>query len=331
MTQSLTEKALEFILNNQKTNGNFNKIKSYEDLFECIETLSKNNFLKEAKKSLSFCIKHQTSQGNFEFQKIISPFAHDLGIISPVFFLKAITEYLSKINCEETTKNYSKEIKKAINYLEKTFCDTYILLYHENQFKVKTFSAYENSCLLNFADTLTELLNRDELITEADKLFMIKGKIELGFQRYFYFKKENILISEFQPQTHIAKNAKKYTTLKILNNIRIEKTFTEKKLKEYESSLNIETNTENILLTLNLLKKNSKKYISKLKEIEKYLYYYPELILNLNKTNFSDEIEKRLFKDFKKNIKEFNKEKTKLIGIDELRIAILISNLMFKE
>jgi len=255
---------------------------------------------------------------------------------SPIEFLFAITNYFKEIeknsNNEEIDtkkqfKNLTKSIKKSVEYIEKNIDDVYLLIFDENHF----FNLLKNAKLLSFLEELSMILNRHELNTEADNLFMIKNKLELGFIRYFYNNEHKLLLENFNKEGEykIADQNKIIETLNIYN---FDNEFKKELIKNIDENKIFENkNTKNILNYLLLIKNIDKKKVNtKLKSLKEILKYFPEEISSrddFNKhSNIINSINKKLELNYK--IIEQNKEKITLKNLENQIVINLILEIM---
>jgi len=177
--------------------------------------------------------------------------------------------------------------------------DESFLLFKNDSNTITTFLAIDNSYFLNIADELITLLNSINYTKEADNFFMLKSKIELGFERYFYHKNENMLIKKFDIDGKY-EIANLHDLLIILNNYNPDtnliKTIPKKQIKEDYS---------NYLLYLNLLKKtDNKKFKEEFSKNKKEITSLPQTIL----TSKEFETYKNLSKSIKSDITISNKK-----------------------
>lgn len=219
--------------------------------------------------------------------------------ISSIYYLDLLT---TKIKISSIpVKNYIRLIKKSIKLLEKRFDETYLLLLSSSH-KHKLFVEFENRNFLNFVDELTTILNENDYIRESDNLTALKGKLELGYERYFILNKIDKIYT-FSPET-----------------------------KEYSICSKFDIKTEisfkEILFYLLTLKESkSKTFRAQLKTQEKYFKYFPKFIYREKAKNWL-EIEKSLFPNDDFKIKELKKEKVSLKELDNPLIANLILKLL---
>ncbi len=321
----MLDECISFLKEKQKTTGNIEGLKSYDELFSAISAYIMTGNLSNAKLSIEYCFEHMQNDGSMKFKPIISSFGHDIGEWSPIDFLKVVCEYLSKTQNKSDVSNSIKYIRKSIKYIERYFDDVYLLFYREDIHLIKTFHTIDNAKIINFADTLVEILNKYKYIKEADKLFKIKGKIELGFARYLYFYKQKVLLSSFQPSTMILHHAKKSYVAEILMYYSFDIKFEEEFLSKYEKIIIKNINTWEIMILLIILKRKSEKKANNFfDDIAKYLKYYPEVIIKDNDKRLDLSIEKSIFPNFKDNVKSISNDKTILIGIENIKTASLI-------
>jgi hypothetical protein len=206
-----------------------------------------------------------------------------------------LTSYLT--NSKDDILDYQKHVKKSIKFLEKNFDETYLLLFSlENGIKV--FKESENSNYLFFIDYLITLLNQNDFIKFSDKLTDLKGKIELGYNRYFNQNKEKV---------------KQFT---LGNNF------------EIYNNLNTPIDFRLIIRNLIELKETKNKSFNKeLKKYDKYFEFFPKDIYN-NKTRYILEIEKSLYHNSEIKTLELKKQKVLFNDLNYPDIAFLILDLI---
>lgn len=125
----------------------------------------------------------QKSQGHIEYRE---------EYFLPLYLLYAFSSFCYIQNCKNI-KKYRKQIRKSILCLQNHLDSTYLLFKNIN----KEFILEDHCYFLSVCSRLTDLLNEVGMHKEADTLFMIKGKIELGFKRYFV--QSPYLVSYFSP------------------------------------------------------------------------------------------------------------------------------------
>lgn len=189
-----------------------------------------------------------------------------------ISYLNYLTTYL--ISSKDEIKPYIKPIKKSIKSLEKSFDHIYLLLFVEEN-NQKVFYEDLNWSFLDYCDELAFILSQNDMSNEVDKITQLKGKIELGYNRYL--EQDKIKVKSFIP-----------------------------KLNQFEIYSNSETSFFIILKDLLELKySKNKKFKSELKKIEKYFEYFPQEIftkksihlLEIEKSLFQNEIETKKIKD----------------------------------
>lgn len=286
--KALKTQTLKFLKTNQENNGNINQTQqtknnhktiSPKTFFQTINSFSNSNLLEEAKKSINYITKYQNKDGTFTINHKTT---------NPIYFLETIYTYLSQTehkssntDCQTEVKNYIKYIKKAIEYIENSFDKIYLLIHdtltQNTTPQTKIFKAKQNAILLSFIESLCEILNKYEYNKEADYLFMLKGKLELGFNRYIWNRTNSILIKQFDENSNF-KIASPQETLEILQyykhyNIRqteqTEEDYYKNQLNICTKNLNKETNYKKILTTLIALKTEKPQLFTKHFKIHK--------------------------------------------------------------
>jgi len=263
-------------------------INNYKDIIETSINYSKNKLFSEAKKLLLSTNKTIDKKGIINIKKSDTPFLLLKGISKYLYYI-SLSENESQLKQE--TKKFSKTIKTIYIYLMNHFDESFLLFKNDSNI-ITTFSAIDNSYFLNIADELVTLLNSINYTKEADNFFMLKSKIELGFERYFYHKNENILIKEFNTDGKY-KIAVLNDLLIILNNhnpnTNLIKTISKKEIKE---------NYSNYLLYLNLLKKtDNKKFKEEFSKNKKEITLLPQLVLSLKEFSIFEKLSKSIKSD----------------------------------
>lgn len=98
-------------------------------------------------------------------------------------YLYFISTYLNSLEDKSKIKDFMREIKKSISYLEGLFDEVFLLV--SSDLDKKLFIETENKNLINCLEFLANLLGENDFISEADRLNQIKTKISLGYDRYF--------------------------------------------------------------------------------------------------------------------------------------------------
>lgn len=316
---SLKKSASEFIINSIDKSGKIKNANLQKDIFETINSLAYLNEMELAQKCLNKYISYQQRSGEFYIKE------KDMKV-SPVYFLKSISLYMQK---KPDIKKFIKSIKKSLKYIENHFDNEYLLIFDSDDKNNKMFSANENAEFLSFCDDLIELFNTFDYNKEADSIFMLKSKIELGFSRYFIHKKSNSFVKYFKVQTKEFFLCSEIEILDILNKFNVDEKIHITMVNKLKNQLKTENETNNFLSILFGMKKiQDKSYEKTLKKYEKYLCEFPELIINTSKRKINFEIEKSLFKDFSPKIKEFKKEKVTVVNPGQLNIANKILKLL---
>lgn len=323
----LTEKAISLLIESEQKNGEIINITSYNDYFDTVNSFVILNKLDNASKLLGFISKFQTKKGDFQFKQLIVEDAAYNGKIYPIIYLKALNDYFKKSENKKDITYFIKEIKKALVYLEEHFDKTYILFYKHDRNRLKVFSAYENTLFLSFAEEFSDLLNEYNFNKEADKLYLLKTKIELGVMRYFYNREQKAIIEWFKPEIFKYKIANGKNLIQILINYDFNNSILYKEiLKQIKIDIKCENDLKYILLILIYLKLKKDKDFDKLYEKYKpYLIYFPEKVYDEKDYNII--FKKSLFMDFKENMKKFEKEKKILVNLNRIEIANLVLRL----
>lgn len=311
----IKKKAIRLIQEKELHIENFN---DYIIFSNTIYSLSKNNLLKNAKEKINKILKNQNRDGEFEFEFFTS---------TPIFFLKGITKYLEKNNEKKEIKEYLKSIRKSINYIEKNFDDYYLLISSLDYIRKKEFFAKENAVFLEICDSLSELLNKFDFNEEADRIFMIKGKLELGFLRYMYNNETKKLLKKFNTKGEF-EFATNIEILEILNFYDPNKEYSNLIFKNEIKKINKKVSVKEIIYLLEDLKlRDKKRYNEKIKFFEKYLEKFPLKIIDEKTFDEKYKISKSLNKEFKIEFEKIKKERKILENINSIDIANLILKL----
>ncbi len=313
MSNSLQQKALNLIEEALQNHEFLKKNEDFFEIFEVIKTFSNYKKIDEARNLLNFAIMFQNSSGEFEF-KLKNLYA----IVSPVFFLSSVSVFLANLEDKNEVKSFVKPIKRAIKSMKKSFNEDYLLFEEAGTFYIK-----ENAIFLSFADELSDVLNSFEYTSEADEIFMMKGKAELGMQRYFFQKERGVLVKSFNPELRNYEVCNSEDLCKILRFIDVEETFEKKFLKDLKNDFEIGSNVEKVLEFLLYLKVNKDKSTTKIYGlIEKFIVYFPAEVVKVEDYDIS--VEKSLFFGFEENSKELKKSKMMLVGVNNLKVARLV-------
>lgn len=314
------------------------KIENYEDICNSIISFSKYGQEQKAKELIKHISKFQNKEGYFQIKN---------KKYSSIRYLEAITQFcmnLSKNNKLENdivNKNELQQqnpiLKKelinlypyifnSIQYIKNNFSNNYLLISNSLNNSEKRYLAIENAIFLVFCDDLLEILNTYNYIKEADALFILKTRIELGFNRYFYNNLNKALISKFNEEGKI-KISTELDHLKILNKYQPNKTLFEKyKFNEKKSDLN---RLEKKLLYLLLLKKNDlKQFNLELKKLNKNIIdKKPKYIWDKDYFNLYLELSKSINKDFNIEFTENKKSKEVYVKLNNVKTINLILEL----
>lgn len=302
--KKLKDKALKLILENEKIG------------YGSVISLSRNNKFEDSKKFLNELIRKDFNE---------------------IYFLESINSYFSFLTKKDglgydnkykkDIKKYIKFVKKALDLVEKHFDEKH-LLYYVYEDNNKKYYTKENVVLLSILDELSQILNHFGYNKEADKFFMIKGKVELGIHRYLFYSKEDIILKSFYEsgEYEIADNKERMEILSYY--IIDEKIFKD----EIEKIKKTKTEKEEVLETifgLKCIKKGDEKlFNSEFKKRIKYLSYFPKSIMK--KTDYEKiiNISKSINKEYKKETFEIKTENKVLVDINSLDIANLILKIL---
>jgi hypothetical protein len=313
----LLDKSLELLKDKIEKSGKIEGVGTFETYFTTI-SLSKKKIFNETKKSLNYITK------NIEG-------------VEHIYFLEAINYYIGNIASNEDlsyndkyrreVKSYIKLIRKALNYIESNFDEKHLLFY-QKEYSIKKFVAKDNPILLSFLDELTQILNHFGFNKEADKFFMLKGKLELGFSRYLFFKKEKIILKEFYENgEYEVVNEEELN--EIFKYYIIDEIFFKEYFTKLKKSLEKIEDIENYLNVLSILNKVEPKIVqSEIKKNRKYLEKYPKKIINKKQFEIDNMISKSINPEFKIEIFEIKTEKRILVNINSIEVASRLSRLL---
>jgi hypothetical protein len=303
--KKIKDKALKLILNNE------------EITYESVISLSKNKKFDESKKLLNELIKKDFNE---------------------IYFLESITTYFSSLTKKKDglgydnqykreVKRYIKFVKKSLDLIEKQFDEKHLLYYiYENKEK-KYYTKY-NAILLSVLDELSQILNHFGYNKEADKFFMIKGKVELGIHRYLFYSKENIILKSFfeSGEYEIANNKER---LEILSYYIIEDKILKDEIEKIKKSKVEKTEVLETLFGLKCIEKiNEKLFKSEFKKKIKHIIYFPKQIIKKTDYDKKISISKSINKKYEREVFEIKTEKKILLDINSLEIANLILKIL---
>jgi hypothetical protein len=202
-------------------------------------------------------------------------------------YLYFISTYLSSLDDKSNIKDFMRDIKRSISYLEGLFDEVFLLV--SSDFDKKLFVETENKNLINCLEFLVNLLGENDFISEADRLNKIKTKISLGYDRYFiqgdklvvWFSSNDL---EFDVYSKIDLDSE-VSVLRILDNY-----LDLKKILEFN-------------------------------KFTKYLEKFPSNIYRNLNLNLID-IRKSLFFDENFEMEEFSKGKIKVCDFESFEVAI---------
>lgn len=289
------------------------------EVFETIESLIISKEDKLAKKKLDQVLKFQTRNGDFN---------SDNKSISPIYFLKTILIYFKIKNEKKEVKEYLKYIQKSIEYIENNFDNTYLLISSKNKDK-KEFLTFDNALLLSICDELSEILNKFDFNFEADKLFMLKGKMELGFIRYCYNLETKQLLLKFDENGNF-EIAKDDIRNKIILTYSPNEYELKKEIKYIKEDLSIFKfrNISRYLINLSELKRiDLKKYELEINKNYKILIEFPKNILSLEEFKIKNTISKSINKEFNLEFKEIKNKKIVIENLNCLNTINLVLKL----
>ncbi|MDA3855805.1 MAG: hypothetical protein PF569_06080, partial [Candidatus Woesearchaeota archaeon] len=210
--------------------------------------------------------------------------------------------------------------KKSIKKIEINFNDTYLLIAKDSN--LNEFVTQENIQVLSILDELTQILNHFEYNKEADILFMLKGKIELGVQRYLYYSKEEVLLKRFTKKGDFEK-LDKFEQLNIFNTFLFDAKEYKKLINKLGGKMPSQNIMKNILNCLAGLKTiDEKKYDLELKKYIIYLNEFPEKILSKKEFEELKRIEESLSPE--KNLNFIKKNEKYLLDLNSVEIANII-------
>ena len=315
------------------------KLKQYKELNlielnEISYLLSKNNYFLEAKEIIDYILKFQKRTGEF-----IKKEKKENIIKNTILFLNTITEYLKQNNYNKNKSNfqqYIKYIKKSILIIENNF-DPIFLLIKTNKKPINTeniFIAKENAKILNFAEDLCQILNEYDFNKIADKLFLLKEKIQLGFKRYFIINnnnnnKEEIILKKFNTNGEF-EFLTKIETLEILENSKLKNKINLKLELNKLTSNKKEIKTENLIILLNKLKTiNNKEFKKEIKKYYNIFQYSPKKIIITKEYNKNLKIKLSINKTFNEKTKQIQNYTLK--ELNNLKILCLILNIIKNE
>ncbi len=318
--KELKEIALNFILENIDHSGKLTTATHYSDYYEVLSALIEIGDLENSKKILIYLSKFQTWRGVFEFEKLVE----DNGKYNSILFLNLLSKYLIKSNNVDEFKFFKKVLKKSINSLRDYFDEDYLLFFRRGWNLRKEFHFKENLYFLSLSSGFSDFLNQYDFNDLADELFMLKGKIELGFERYFF--QDEVLIQYFVPEEEYFQGyldfevRRHYVEYPFLNNST--QKIISSEIKESDFELHFFYRLYHYLF----LKKTNGEYKKYLKKDMKFLVEIPTTLVP---KDYIGKIEKSLFHKDVNIIKTSNKKYNLLVrDIYRLKIAALILRLI---
>lgn len=311
--KNLKSKALKILVDKQ-LNGDLNNSLP-QNLFKTAISFTNNELFENSIKTLNFALKYQNRKGLFEFNQTN---------MSPICFLSIVCVLAEKQGNYNGIKQFIKPIRRSIEYLEKHFCETYLLIYSTD---MQSFIAKENAQLLSILDDLSQTLAMNEYHKESDFFFMLKGKMELGFSRYFWQKDK--IISMFNSSKLVYSIATDIEALEILGkycvNTKYYKELLDKLKKEVFKNFQI---SQSLTILKEMKESKDKTWEKEFEKNKTNLGFFPELIIPEKEFIEMKNIQKSLLFKPNKDIKELKKEKKVLININSLEIANQILDLI---
>ena len=317
--KDLNEKALEFIVQDIEDSGKLSSATHYSDYFEVITALVEIGNLEYAKKLLLYLSRFQTWRGVFEFEQL----QEDNGKYNAIMYLNLLSKYLIKSNSLDEVKFFKKNLKKSITSLRDYFDEDYLLFYRIGWNQRKEFHFKENLYFLSLALEFSDFLNHHDFNQLADELFMIKGKVELGFERYFF--QEDIVIQYFVPEEKYYLGYLDFEIRRFYTDYAFSTKFTDSVISKKLTETDFDEHFFNRLYTYLFFKKTNQEYK---KYIKKDLKFLMELPTSLVPKKYLGSIEKSLFHEEPTIVKMSNKKYNVLIKGFRLKVAALILRLL---
>lgn len=294
-------------------------IHSIEDVCFYIENLCLIGRFDIARKNIEKITKNQNRDGTFEVyfngKKIHSP---------PEFILRALAIYMKYSQDKSRIKAYLRIIRRSFDYIKKHFDQDYLLYYTYDKNSKKNFSLKSNTYLLSSLADLSDTLNTHEFIREADEIFIIRNKMGLGFQRYFFFPQIKKAINKFNLEDKKYEIASIGDLLVVSKLYSISNDFDKYLTSRIKKELKSITNVRDLALALSHLKKvKDNTFNLKMKQYEKYLGLYPETLYK--ESDYSSIIEKSLFRHYEEpKIKFFSKDKLVAVNLNNKTSLLFI-------
>ena len=317
--KELNKVALDFIVQDIEDSGKLHSATHYSDYFEVITALVEIGNLDYAKKLLLYLSKFQTWKGVFEFEQL----QEDNGNYNAIMYLNLLSKYLIKSNSLEELKYFKKTLKKSISSLRDYFDEDYLLFYRIGWNQRKEFHFKENLYFLSLALEFSDFLNHHDFNQLADELFMIKGKIELGFERYFF--QEDIVIQYFVPEEKYYQGYLDFEIRRFYTEYHFMHKITDKVISKKLTENDFDEHFFPRLYTYLFLKKTEQEYKKYLKKDLKFLM---ELPTSLVPKSYLGSIEKSLFHEDPTIVKMSNKKYNLLIKGFRLKVAALVLRLL---
>lgn len=319
--KDLKEKSLIFLEESFSKDDFLKEISSYEDIFESIVSLVKNDKQELALKLLDIVLRAQSSSGDLKFEEI----SYDNGNYSSVYLLYVLKAFANH-NEVKFLKKYFKEIRKAISYLNESLDDVYLLNYSLDLRNQKEFLAKDNALFLNIADEMFELLNNVGLNKEAEDVFLLKGKVELGFMRYFWNSSLKKLIFSFNPESQSFKEALGVEVWQIFNRYSVDMDFYKSQLQIDKKLILDKSNLDEVLYILDELKVTKDKDFDKLfkKFLPLFEFFAENVVLEKEFNSQFFALEESLFFGKKISFEILKKQKKVVYNLNSLKICNMI-------
>jgi hypothetical protein len=301
----LKDKALDILKNNK---DNLNLISEIGIDYYCnmLTILAENKI--DVENELKQIVKEISRNGELIINKKIYSSIPILNVI-----VKVIEKDAKKV------KNYINEIRKIIQFINNQFDDVYLLI-KNNKFDNETLYIFdENMSFVSTIDELSQILNLEDYHKESDQLVILKSKIDLGIQRYFFNKKYKIWLHCFDSNYYYSIcDTLDLFKLKFLYGL--DKTFTKEEIDKVKKEFKCYRFGDSLIIAKKFLESHKVKNIDK--DFIKLLEVFPREIVEKNDYIMEKDIEKSLGK----NIEEAN-EKQKYIILKEGYVVTAIEYL----
>lgn len=182
------KQALE-LLDDKLSSSDFLNSYTTPTLLFTVQVLLKYKNFSQARKILDFLGSKVTKDGlilHKEQQEFPSYYMYVLGL-----YFKEVEDL------KKEATSFLVPLQKIILLLEKQFDSHYLLLKTYEESNKKYFSFFDNLYFLLGVEHLADILNKEGFVDEADALFILKTKIDLGFERYLSNKLEKFYLNYF--------------------------------------------------------------------------------------------------------------------------------------